>query len=109
MSCIFCNIANKETKSSIVLETGKVVAFDDINPQAPVHVVVIPKKHVLDISGMSDFLAEIFDVIAKVAAAKNIKGSGFRVIMNNGGDAGQAVPHMHFHVLGGRKLKWPPG
>jgi len=109
MNCIFCKIAKKELKSSVVLETENVFAFDDINPQAPVHVVVIPKAHILDITKLGPVLPEIFDVIAKVSAIKKIKSSGFRVVMNNGPDSGQAVPHLHFHVLGGRKLDWPPG
>ncbi len=109
MSCIFCGIAKKEIKSSVVHETKDVFAFDDINPQAPVHVVVIPKEHILGITKLDGVLPEIFEVIAKVSEIKEIKNSGFRVVMNNGPDSGQAVPHLHFHVLGGRKLDWPPG
>lgn len=109
MNCIFCKIANKEIKSSVVLETKNVIAFDDINPQAPVHVVVIPKAHILNIAELDPVLPEIFNVIAKVSESKKVKNSGFRVVMNNGPDSGQAVPHLHFHVLGGRKLDWPPG
>ena len=109
MSCIFCDIAKKTIKSSAVNETKNVFAFDDINPQAPVHVVVIPKAHILDITKLDGVLPEIFEVIAKVSEIKGIKGGGFRVVMNNGADAGQAVPHLHFHVLGGRKMNWPPG
>jgi histidine triad (HIT) family protein len=109
MSCIFCKIADKEIESSIVLETDRVIAFDDINPQAPVHVVIIPKQHILSISELKGALSEIFNAIDRVSEMKGVKGTGFRVVMNNGGDAGQAVPHLHYHVLGGRKLKWPPG
>jgi histidine triad (HIT) family protein len=109
MNCIFCKIANKEIKSSVVFETKNVLAFDDINPQAPVHVVVIPKAHMLEIEELGAILPELFVVIGEVSEKKKIKGSGFRVVMNNGPDAGQAVPHLHFHVLGGRKLAWPPG
>jgi histidine triad (HIT) family protein len=109
MSCIFCGIANKEVKSGIVHETERVIAFDDVAPQAPVHVLVIPKGHVEEISGLSGLLPEIFGVIAKVSEIKGVRDTGYRVIMNLGRDAGQAVPHLHFHVLGGRKLNWPPG
>jgi histidine triad (HIT) family protein len=109
MNCIFCKIANKEIKSSVVLEGKNVFAFDDINPQAPVHVVVIPKAHIEDMTKLDGVLPEIFEAIAKVAGIKKVKEGGFRVVMNNGPDSGQAVPHLHFHVLGGRKLAWPPG
>jgi histidine triad (HIT) family protein len=109
MNCIFCSIAKKDIKSSVVHETKNVFAFDDIDPKAPIHVVVIPKAHILDITKLNGVLPEIFDVIAKVAEIKKIKESGFRIVMNNGSDSGQAVPHLHFHVLGGRKLNWPPG
>ena len=109
MSCIFCGIANKEIKSSIVHETVRVIAFDDIAPQAPVHVVIIPKKHILDVPGLENVLGDIFSAVDKVAEIKGVKDSGFRVVMNKGKDAGQAVDHVHFHLLGGRPLKWPPG
>ena len=109
MSCIFCKIAGKEIKSSIVHETKKVMAFDDIAPQAPVHVVVIPKEHILEISGLKDVLAEIFKAIAEIAKKKGIQDTGYRVVMNKGKEAGQAVEHLHFHLLGGRPLNWPPG
>lgn len=109
MNCIFCRIANKEIKSGVVHETGKVIAFDDVAPQAPVHVVVIPKGHIEDPSGLNDVLPEIFDCIVKVSEIKGLKDRGYRVVMNKGRDAGQAVSHLHFHVLGGRKLSWPPG
>jgi histidine triad (HIT) family protein len=109
MSCIFCKIANKEIKSSIVHETGKVIAFDDIAPQAPVHVVIIPKKHILDVSGLNEVLEDIFSAVDQVAGIKGVRDSGFRVVMNKGMSAGQAIDHLHFHLLGGRSLKWPPG
>ena len=109
MSCIFCKIANKEIKSGIVYETDGVIAFDDIAPQAPVHVVIIPKEHVLSISGLEDVLPEIYKAIAETAKLKGVQDTGYRVVTNIGKDAGQAVEHLHFHLLGGRKLKWPPG
>jgi histidine triad (HIT) family protein len=109
MSCVFCKIANKEMKSSIVDETERAIAFDDVNPQAPVHVVIIPKEHILNISGLSDVLPEIFGTITRVAEKKSVKDTGYRVVLNIGKDSGQAVSHLHFHLLGGRPLKWPPG
>jgi len=109
MSCVFCKIAAKEIKSAVVHETENVIAFDDINPQAPVHAVIIPKKHVEDISGIHDVLPEIFGVIGRVVEKKGLKDNGFRVVMNKGKDAGQAVPHLHLHLLGGRQMHWPPG
>ena len=109
MSCVFCGIAEKEIKGSIVHETEKVIAFDDIAPQAPVHVVIIPKEHILGISGSKDVLAEIFAAIDRITKIKGIQDTGYRVVMNSGRDAGQAVDHIHFHLLGGRTLKWPPG
>ena len=109
MSCIFCKIAAKEIKSSIVHESGSMIAFDDIAPQAPVHVVVIPKNHITEIAGLKSLLGEIFAAIKEISKLKKVDGSGFRIVMNSGRDAGQAVDHLHFHLLGGRKLAWPPG
>ena len=109
MSCIFCKIANKEIKSGIVYETDAVIAFDDIAPQAPVHVVIIPKEHVLSISGLKDVLPEIYKAVAEISKLKGVQDKGYRVVTNICKDSGQAVEHLHFHVLGGRKLKWPPG
>lgn len=109
MSCPFCGIASKEIKAPVVHETERVVAFDDISPMAPTHVLVIPKKHITDFSQLGGVLDEIFGVIAEVAKKKGIFDTGFRVVMNKGRAAGQAVDHVHFHVLGGRQLKWPPG
>jgi histidine triad (HIT) family protein len=109
MSCVFCKIANGEIKSSIVLEAEKVIAFDDVNPQAPVHVVIIPREHILGVSGLKDVLPEIFEAIGRAAKVKGVQDTGYRVVLNIGKDSGQAVSHVHFHLLGGRPLKWPPG
>ncbi len=109
MSCVFCKIANKEINSSIVHETGKAIGFDDANPQAPVHVVVIPKEHILSVSGLKDVLPEILETISRAAKIKGVQDTGYRVVLNMGKDSGQAVSHLHFHLLGGRPLKWPPG
>ena len=109
MSCIFCKIANKEIKSGIVHETENIIAFDDIAPQAPVHVVIIPKSHIMEVSGLNEVLEDIFSAVDRVAGIKGVRDTGFRIVMNKGRDSGQAVDHLHFHLLGGRPLKWPPG
>jgi histidine triad (HIT) family protein len=111
MECIFCKIINKEIPSSIVFEDDKVLAFNDVSPQAPVHILVIPKKHVSTVDELKDMsvVSDLFSVMKKLAADKGIDKSGYRIVINHGKDAGQAVPHLHFHLLGGRPLSWPPG
>lgn len=113
MSCIFCDIASGKIPAQKVYEDDKILAFDDIAPQAPVHVVVIPKEHISSIpdinSKNNDNIKAIFDVINEVAKKKKVVESGFRVVVNHGKDAGQAVLHLHFHVMGGRSMEWPPG
>ncbi len=111
--CLFCRIARKEIKSAIVYEDDDLVAFKDIQPQAPIHILVIPKKH---ISGAMEVAAEDVPLVGKIIAlSKNlaerfsVSQCGFRLVVNSGPDAGQAVDHLHFHFLGGRKFKWPPG
>jgi len=110
--CLFCKIANKEVESSIVYEDENMVAFNDINPQAPVHILVVPKKHIPTLLGVKDedkdLMFSIQRVIANIAQEKNLV-DGFRVVINCGPNAGQAVYHLHFHLLGGRKMEWPPG
>lgn len=111
--CIFCKIINKEIKSEIVYEDDKFIAFKDINPQAPIHVLVVPKKHLENISVVTEesekILQGIFCVVKKVAEKLDILKDGYRIVINNGKNAGQEVQHLHFHILGGRKLGWPPG
>lgn len=113
MDCIFCKIANKEIPSSVVYEDEKVLAFNDISPAAPVHVLIIPKEHftsALDIkSANSQIVSHIFEVAAKLARQLGIDEDGFRIVNNCGNDGGQTVGHLHFHLLGGRSLQWPPG
>ena len=95
-----------------MLESPRTVSFRDINPQAPTHVLVVPKEHYPDLAALAadaDLLAELTGQAAKVAEAEGIAGRGYRVVFNTGADAGQAVPHVHAHVLGGRALSWPPG
>lgn len=106
--CIFCKIINKEIPSTIVYEDEKVIAFNDINPAAPVHVLVIPKQHISCVAELESesvkLLPDIFIAINKIADKLGVKDSGFRVITNNGKDSGQVVHHLHFHLLGGRVL-----
>ena len=107
MDCIFCKIANGEIPSTKVYEDETVVAFNDLEPQAPTHILVIPKAHISGCNGVnpdnSQVVAHIFEVIPKIAAAENLAG-GYRVVSNCGPDAGQTVPHLHFHILGGKPL-----
>ena len=111
--CLFCRIVKKEIPATIVEETDQTLAFRDINPKAPVHILVIPKEHVasvLDIEpAHAALLSEIHQSIQRVARQEQIDATGFRVVLNNGKDSGQAVSHLHYHVLGGRRLNWPPG
>jgi histidine triad (HIT) family protein len=111
-SCIFCRIAAKEVASSIVLETDDVVAFRDLSPQAPSHVLVIPKRHVESLDAMSAndgaLLGAMMLAARRVAAEAGLT-KGYRIVANCGPDAGQSVAHVHLHVLGGRPMSWPPG
>lgn len=112
--CIFCKIAQKEIPSALVYEDDQVAAFKDLEPQAPVHVLIIPKKHVKSILALEaddkELAAHILvDVIPKLARELGIEEKGFRVVTNTGEEGGQSVKHLHFHLLGGRSLQWPPG
>ncbi|MBI4527928.1 MAG: histidine triad nucleotide-binding protein [Deltaproteobacteria bacterium] len=111
--CLFCGIANREIKGSIVYENETVVVFKDINPRAPVHLLIIPRKHVATLLDLGEedkgILSEIFSAANRLAESHGIAGDGFRVVVNCGPAAGQSVYHIHFHLLGGRTLGWPPG
>ncbi|OQB13912.1 MAG: HIT-like protein [Firmicutes bacterium ADurb.Bin193] len=113
MNCIFCAIAGKEIPSDIVFEDESVIAFRDISPAAPVHVLIIPKEHIAsvrEISGTnSGIIAHIYEIAVQLAKELGIFDKGFRMVTNCGEDGGQTVGHLHFHLLGGRSLKWPPG
>jgi len=113
MDCIFCKIVNGEIPSNKVYEDDKVLAFRDIEPQAPVHIIVIPKEHIVSANDIceanSDIIAHIFEVIAKIAKDEGIAESGYRVVNNCGADGGQTVSHIHFHLTGGRQFGWPAG
>lgn len=110
--CLFCKIAAKELDSDIVFESDEVIAFRDINPAAPTHVLVIPRKHIASASDLGSgdqvVLGEIFEVIASLADKEGLSG-GHRIVTNVGSEAGQSVHHLHFHMIGGRQMSWPPG
>jgi len=111
--CIFCKIIAGEIPATVVHETDDVLAFRDLGPQAPTHVLVIPKRHIATINDMQDSDAELVGKLylaaQKVAADEGISESGYRTVMNCNKGAGQTVFHMHLHVLGGRPMTWPPG
>ena len=112
--CIFCKIASKEIPSSVVYEDEQVIAFKDLEPQAPVHVLVIPKRHIESVAALTaddKALAGhiLCEVIPQIAKEQNVDKKGFRVVANTGDEGGQTVKHLHFHVLGGRSMQWPPG
>ena len=105
--CIFCKLVNKEIPSNIILEDENFIAFDDINPKAPVHILAIPKEHVKSFDEVSaETMQKMTPFIQEVVKAVNIQKSGYRVITNIGDNGGQEVHHLHFHILGGTKLKW---
>jgi histidine triad (HIT) family protein len=111
--CIFCKIAGKEVQSKIVFEDEHVVAFKDINPQAPVHILVIPRKHIPRISDITEddsiILFKMLDTANKIAKEQGISERGYRLVLNCNEEAGQSVFHVHMHILGGRIMGWPPG
>ncbi|GAA0814268.1 histidine triad nucleotide-binding protein [Clostridium tertium] len=113
MDCIFCKIAEGEIPSKKLYEDEKVIAFHDISPEAPIHFLVIPKKHIKSVNELNEenanIISHIFLVINKLVKELNIAETGYRIVNNCGKDGGQTVDHMHFHVLGQRELKWPPG
>ncbi|MES2179214.1 MAG: histidine triad nucleotide-binding protein [Gemmatimonadota bacterium] len=110
-SCLFCRIARKEIPAAIVMENDHVVAFRDIDPKAPTHVLIVPRTHIATLSDATDpgVLGELMLAAASVARMEGIDAGGYRAVVNSGADAGQTVFHVHVHVLGGRKLAWPPG
>src|SRR5215213_1360675 len=107
--CLFCRIARKEIPATIVAETDHCVAFRDINPQAPVHIVIIPRDHIASLNEASDpeLIGRLSLVAADVARREGVADSGYRTVVNTNRDAGQTVFHVHLHLLGGRPLGWP--
>lgn len=111
--CLFCGIASGEIPAKTVRESSRAIAFRDINPQAPTHVLVIPREHYPNLAALAaagdGLLDEVATLADQVAQEGGVAGSGYRVVFNTGTDAGQTVHHVHAHVLGGRPLEWPPG
>jgi histidine triad (HIT) family protein len=112
-SCLFCRIAAREIPADIVRESDRLVAFRDTNPQAPTHILLIPKEHIRSIADIEErhgkLLADVAQAATQLAHAEGVAESGWRLVTNVGPDAGQSVFHLHFHLLGGRGMGWPPG
>jgi histidine triad (HIT) family protein len=112
-NCIFCRIIEKKIPALIVHEDEHAVAFEDVNPQAPVHTLIVPKKHIPDIHSITvadrELVGHLFFVARKIAAQKGLEKKGYRMVINNGHGAGQTVFHIHLHLLSGRAFHWPPG
>lgn len=113
MNCLFCNIIAKKIPAQIIFENEHYVAFNDIAPQAPIHILIIPKKHIATLNDVnsdeSNLLGELMQIAKNLAQQLNIDQDGYRVVMNCNQNGGQAVYHIHLHLLGGRQMSWPPG
>lgn len=111
--CLFCRIIERKTPAKIVFEDETAVAFEDINPQAPTHILIVPRRHLASISEMTagdaPLIGHLFEVARDLAAKRGIAAGGYRTVINTGREAGQSVFHIHLHLLGGRPLSWPPG
>jgi len=111
--CLFCRIIEKKTPANIVHDDEHAIAFEDINPQAPVHTLIVPKKHITDIHSLTvydrELIGHLFFIAKTIASKRGLDKGGYRMVINNGQDAGQSVFHIHLHLLSGRKFKWPPG
>ena len=111
--CLFCKISTKQVPAKVLHEDHTVMAFEDIAPQAPVHVLVIPRKHIPSLinlgEGEAQLMGHLTGVLNRIAKERGLEPSGYRVVINNGVDANQSVGHLHLHLLGGRKFSWPPG
>ncbi len=112
-SCLFCRIVQGELPATLVADTEQCLAFRDIDPRAPVHVLVIPKRHIASLDAATEADAELLGAMhllaAELARREGIASSGYRTVINTHADAGQSVAHVHLHLLGGRRLQWPPG
>ena len=112
-SCIFCRIIHKEVQGRMIYEDQEIVAFDDVNPQAPIHVLVVPREHIASLSeikeGNTGLVGRLLWVAHRVARERGIAESGYRTLFNHGPAGGQTVDHLHLHLLGGRQMTWPPG
>lgn len=113
MSCLFCKIANGEIPARIVYQDEQLLVIEDINPAAPLHLLLIPRKHIVNTLELlpddDALIGHLHRIAAKIASERGFAESGFRIVNNNNGDAGQSVFHIHFHLLAGRNFAWPPG
>ena len=111
--CLFCKIVNKEIPAQIIFENETIIAFEDINPQAPIHILLIPKEHFTSLNDVTEekkeILGELLIKARQIAKEKGLANNGYRIVLNTGKDSGQAVFHIHFHLFGGRRMTWPPG
>ncbi|MCA1832540.1 MAG: histidine triad nucleotide-binding protein [Actinomycetota bacterium] len=111
--CLFCKIIAEEIPADVIFDRGGVIAFRDVNPQAPLHALVVPKDHVRDAAAVDashgSLLVELIGAANEIAEADGVDASGYRLVLNVGADAGQTVFHLHLHVIGGRPMAWPPG
>jgi histidine triad (HIT) family protein len=111
--CVFCQIVAREKSAKIVYEDDQCVAFEDINPKTPVHLLVVPRKHLRSLNENLQedelLLGHLLAVAARVAKAKGVDGTGYRIVINTNAEAGQTVFHLHLHIMGGRIMRWPPG
>jgi histidine triad (HIT) family protein len=109
--CIFCRIARGEIPAQMLANNKDIVAFRDANPQAPVHILIVPKKHIASLDDTADsyLLGQMVSLASAIARQEKIAKSGYRVVINTGKDGGQSVDHLHLHLLGGRHMTWPPG
>jgi histidine triad (HIT) family protein len=113
MDCIFCKIIEKKEPAEIIYEDGYVIVFKDINPQAPIHYLIVPKKHITGVHTMKEDDIEIVGymllIARKIAEKLEVNDKGYRLVLNVGKDGGQSIMHLHLHFLAGRKFLWPPG
>jgi len=112
-NCLFCKIVDRKIPTKLVHSDEMAVAFEDINPQAPTHILIVPNKHIPDIQSMNEedrgLIGHLFFIARDLAEKRGLKKGGYRLVINNGRDAGQAVFHIHLHLLSGRAFAWPPG
>ncbi len=110
-SCIFCRIARGEIPAQMVANNKEIAAFRDLNPQAPVHILIIPKKHIGSLDDATDFdlIGRMLSLATAIARQEKVSKTGYRTVINTGKNGGQSVDHLHIHLLGGREMSWPPG
>lgn len=113
MNCLFCKIIKREISAEILCENSDILAFRDINPQAPTHILVIPKKHIATVNDVEEkdqsLMGQMILTARNIAAQEGIADKGYRLVLNTNDEGGQEIHHIHLHILGGRKMSWPPG